>query len=125
MNKEARALKILIADDDPAIVEALMMILEDEGYVTEGTHGRETIHKALAWAPDLLFLDMWMPDLNGREICEQLKGHTHMHALPIVMFSASKDAEAIALAAGADAFLSKPFELERVLAAVEQHARRG
>ncbi len=125
MDNQARALKILIADDDPAIVESLTMILEDEGYVTEGTHGRDTIEKALTWAPDLLFLDMWMPEMNGREICEQLKQHESTRDLPIIMFSASKAAEAFARAVGADDFLSKPFELEHVLAVVEQHIRRG
>lgn len=124
MDNQALQLKILIADDDPAIVESLMMILEDEGYVTDGTQGRDTINKTLAWTPDLLFLDMWMPEINGREICEWLKACEATRRLPIIMFSASRDAEPVALAAGADDFLSKPFELQRVLDAVERHIRR-
>ncbi|HZC07388.1 MAG TPA: response regulator [Ktedonobacterales bacterium] len=125
MSSQAASGKILIADDDPAIVEALTMILEDEGYVIEGTHGRETIMKVSIWAPDLLFLDMWMPDMNGREICEQLKRRERTRDIPIIMLSASKDAEVIARAAGADTFLPKPFELERVLAVAKQYIQRG
>lgn len=124
MSNQVDVIKVLIADDDPAIVEALTMILEDEGYLIEGTHGRETIVKASTWAPDLLFLDMWMPEMNGREVCEQLKRHERTRTIPIIMFSARHDAEALARAAGADGFLAKPFELEQVLAAAKQHIRR-
>ena len=122
MSNQANVVKVLISDDDAAIVEALSMILEDEGYVIEGTYGRETIAKASAWRPDLLFLDMWMPDINGCEICEILKRHEHTRNIAIIMFSAHQDGEALARAAGADDFLPKPFELERVLATAKRYS---
>ncbi len=113
--------RVLIADDDPSIVDALTMILEDEGYAVEGTYGRETLDKASTWRPHLLFLDMWMPGMNGREICQQLKRHEQTTRIPVIMLSASKDAEAIAIAAGADGYLAKPFDIADVLEVVEKY----
>lgn len=113
--------RVLIADDDPSIVDALTMILEDEGYAVEGTYGRETLDKASTWRPQLLFLDMWMPGMNGREICQQLKRHEQTTRIPVIMLSASKDAEAIAIAAGADGYLAKPFDIADVLEVVEKY----
>lgn len=116
--------RILIADDDPTIVDALTMMLEDEGYAVEGTYGRETLDKAHSWLPQLLLLDMWMPGMNGREICKRLKQREPTQSIAIIMLSASKDAEAIATAAGADGFLAKPFEMDEVLRLAEKYTER-
>lgn len=116
--------RILIADDDPTIVEALTMILADEGYEVEGTYGSETLDKAHIWLPQLLLLDMWMPGMNGREVCKRLKQQEPTKSIAIIMLSASKDAKAIATAAGADGFLAKPFEMDEVLGLAERYTKR-
>lgn len=117
--------KVLIADDNAAIVEALTMILEDEGYAVASTSGSDTVAQVIATLPNLLFLDIWMPGMNGQEICEHLKHHEQTKHIPIIILSANKDTESIARAAGADGFLAKPFEMDTVLALVAQHTQRA
>lgn len=116
--------KVLIADDDPDIIESLAMMLEDENCVVEGVCGKETIEKVNNWLPHLLFLDLWMPGMNGREICERLKGQALTRHIPIIMFSANRDAETIAAEVNADGLLAKPFEMEDVLALVRKYCHR-
>lgn len=116
--------KVLIADDDPDIVEALTMILEDENYAVEGTYGSETLEKVGSWSPQLLFLDLWMPGMNGRDICKQLKRHPLTRHIPIILLSANRDAEMIAKEVNADGFLAKPFEMDDVLALVKRYLRQ-
>lgn len=115
--------RVLIAEDNPDIVEALTMMLEDADYIVEATQGRETLAKVVAMLPDLLFLDIWMPGMDGREICEYLKSHAHTKHIPIIMLSANKDTATIAKAAGADTFLAKPFEMDAVLALVKKYTQ--
>lgn len=67
------AKKILVADDDPAIVEATTLILEEFGYDVDSTVDGQTIYKMEKDFPDLLLLDIWMSGQDGREICKYLK----------------------------------------------------
>jgi CheY-like chemotaxis protein len=111
MNKK----KILIADDDPSILEAMQMMLEDAGYVVDTTVDGETIYKMEKEFPDLLLLDIWMSGQDGGEICAYLKKQEPTKHIPIIMISANKDTEEIAKKAGADGFITKPFEMDVLL----------
>jgi CheY-like chemotaxis protein len=112
--------KILIADDDPAIVESTKMLLEMEGYDIDTTVDGETIYKMEKEYPDLLLLDIWMSGQDGREICKFLKKNPLTKHIPIVMISASRDIMKSAKEAGADDFLAKPFEMEDLLTKVKK-----
>lgn len=107
--------KILIADDDPSIVDSLKMLLELEGYEVKTTTNGETIYKMEKEYPDLLLLDIWMSGQDGREICKYLKREPHTKNIPVIMISASRDVKQSAIDSGADDFIEKPFEQEELL----------
>lgn len=112
--------KILIADDDPAILEALTMMLEDAGYETETTMDGKTVQEVKE-RPDLILLDIWMSGMDGRDICKHVKSKNTTKQIPIIMVSANRDAERIAKEAGADGFIAKPFDMSELLAKVSTY----
>lgn len=112
--------KILIADDDAAILDVLTLFLEDVGYEVECTIDAATVSKFASGYPDMLILDIWMSGYNGRDICIALKNQEATSHLPIILFSAKQEAENIAREAGADDFLAKPFDLDILLEKIEQ-----
>jgi len=107
--------KILVADDDPAILDSVKMILELEGYDVDTTVNGETVYKMEKDYPDVLLLDIWMSGQDGREICKFLKNDPLTKHIPIIMISASRDIVQSAKDAGADDFIEKPFEIEVLL----------
>lgn len=113
--------KILVADDDPAIVDSIQMILEMEGYAVDTTVDGETIYKMEKEYPDLLLLDIWMSGEDGRDVCKFLKKSSLTKKIPIIMISASRDVKESAKQAGANDFLAKPFEMEDLLNIVKKH----
>ena len=116
--------KIMIADDDPAILDALEMLLVDEGYEVATASDGETVKKVQDDTPDLLLLDIWMSGEDGREIAKILKKHEKTKDLPIVMISASKDIDKSARESGADDFLAKPFDIEDLLKVVSKYVNQ-
>ena len=123
MNKKQKT--ILVADDDPAICDALSFMLEEEGYRVITTVNGGTIYKMEKEFPDLLLLDIWMSGQDGREICKYLKKKELTKNIPIIILSASRDIEKSAHDAGADDFLAKPFDMEELLDKIEEHLSGG
>lgn len=117
MNKR----RILIVDDDLAINEAMSLILEDAGYGVIATSDSTQVMEMIKQRPDLILLDIWMPYIDGREVCKMLKSDSSAKHIPVIMVSATRDTETIAKSAGADDFLIKPFEMRELLAKVAQH----
>jgi CheY-like chemotaxis protein len=113
--------RILIADDDPAIVDAIQLMLELYEYEVSTTVDGETIYKMEKEYPDLLLLDIWMSGQDGREICKYLKNNPLTKHIPIVMISASHDVIQSAKDAGADDFIAKPFQMHELLQKVEMY----
>jgi len=107
--------KIFIADDDEAIVDATVMMLEVMGYDVQHTLDGNAVPDAMANKPDLLLLDIWMSGVDGRDICRQLKSNPETRSIPVLMVSASRDIAQSALDAGADGFLEKPFDMNNLL----------
>lgn len=118
------AKKILVADDDPAIVDSLQILLELEGYEVDTTVNGETIYKMEKDYPDLLLLDIWMSGQDGRDICRFLKKNPSTKHIPIIMISASRDVTTSVKNAGADDFIAKPFEMEDLLAIVAKYSNK-
>ncbi len=112
---------IFVADDDPAILDALTLILEDAGYEVRSTTDGATLREVHRASPDLLLLDLRLSGWNGKEICMALKSEEETRHLPIVLFSANKETKRIAQEAGADDFLTKPFDLDELLQTIERH----
>lgn len=118
---QASKKKILVADDDLAILDVLKMFLEDVGYEVEVTGDGAKLHDFQHGQADLLLLDVWLSGWNGRDICTYLKSQEATKKLPIILFSANKGIESIARAAGADDFLAKPFDLDELLDKLDRH----
>jgi CheY-like chemotaxis protein len=113
---------VLIVDDEPPIVELVRFTLEDEHVrVVEAADGLEALEVARAELPDLIFLDVQMPRLNGFEVCRRLRLEPGLAKTRIVMLTAAGQAEDLArgLAAGADIYLTKPFSPLRLLTLVQ------
>ena len=111
--------KILIADDDEGIVDAVTMILEVMGYEVEFTYDGGAVIDAVKNKPDLILLDIWMSGHDGRDICKQLKSDPQYKEIPVLMISASRDIRQSALDAGANDFMEKPFEMDSLLNKVD------
>jgi len=113
--------KILVADDNPAILDALKIMLEEEGYEVEATLNGAAAQDMKEPLPDLLLLDIGMSGTDGRDICKLLKNTELTKRTPVVMISAAKDLEQVAKDAGADDFIAKPFQMEHMLATVAKY----
>lgn len=111
--------RILVADDDQAILDVMKLMLEDEGYDVETSVDGETIYKMERDYPDLLLLDIWMSGCDGRDICKYVKAHELTRDIPVLMFSANKDGAKIAREAGAEDFIAKPFEMDELLSKIK------
>ncbi|RNL50149.1 response regulator [Pedobacter jejuensis] len=107
--------RILIADDDEGIVDAVTMILQVMGYEVDYTYDGGAVLESVKKKPDLILLDIWMSGHDGRDICRQLKSDPEFKEIPILMISASRDIKQSALDAGANDFMEKPFEMDSLL----------
>jgi two-component system response regulator RegX3 len=116
--------RILVVDDEPAIVDAVAYALEGEGYeVASRSDGQEALSAALAEPFDLVVLDLMLPTLSGTEVCRRLRAESD---IPIVMLTA-KDAEVdrvLGLEIGADDYVTKPFSLAELVSRVRALLRR-
>ena len=119
-----RPKKILVVDDDPDILEFLQELLELEGYTAVVTDKAEYLKKLHNGSlPNLILLDVMLSGTDGREIVKDLKSREETMHIPVIMFSAHPSAERTALAAGADDFVAKPFEIDELLEKIAMHVR--
>jgi DNA-binding response OmpR family regulator len=110
--------RVLIVDDDLALVRVLALYFEGEGYEVQTAHtGGEALNK-LAADPDVVVLDVMIPDVNGIEVCRRIRETPHRRAVPVLIMTADPRYRGPAMEAGADGFVSKPFGLRDLGAAV-------
>jgi len=108
--------KILVVDDDESILDAVQLILVDEGYIVETTSKGDQIYAHInTFSPDLILLDVLMSGNDGRHICHKLKQDIATKNIPIIMISAHPSAEKSIKECGADTYLAKPFETEKLI----------
>ena len=120
--KEAARADILLVDDTPANLHVLATILNQQGYhVRTAINGDLALRAAQKTLPDLIVLDIQMPGLNGFEVCRQLKHSDHTRDVPVIFISSLEDAlgKVEAFQAGGADYITKPFQIEEVLARVE------
>ena len=114
---------ILIADDEPHVVELVRVTLEDERVrVVEAADGAAAIELADLLGPELIFLDVHMPDMSGLEVCRRLRADPRFSDTRIVILTAAAQRDDVArgLQAGASEYLTKPFSPVRLLGLVER-----
>ncbi len=118
--------KILIVEDEPAMVAGLRDNFEFEGYqVVSANDGSEGLARALADSPDLVLLDVMMPKMSGLEVCKRLKAKRP--SMPIIMLTARGQEvdKVVGLELGADDYVTKPFSIRELMARVKAVLRRS
>ena len=117
---------IMIVDDNPANLKLLEDMLRQQGYeVLSFPRGRLALAATEREPPDLVLLDITMPEMNGYEVCERLKSSTRLAGIPVIFLSALNATEdkVKGFRSGGDDYISKPFQLEEVQARVQTHLR--
>ena len=118
------AIKILVVDDDPDILDALQFLLEFAGYevkTTEKGEYAENLRDANDGLPNVIILDVLLSGKDGRLICKKLKSQEETKHIPIIMISAHPNARQSVAAVGADDFVAKPFDVDELLAIVAKY----
>jgi len=104
---------IMLVDDDPQLRRVVSMFFELEGYnVVQAEDGREAIDMLTEYVPDVILLDLIMPEVTGTEVCQHVRASKRLKEIPVVVFTAAEMKEEELTAAGADRFISKPYSLE-------------
>src|ERR1700726_3316004 len=117
---------IMVVDDNPANLKLLEDVLLKHGYdIRSFPRGRLALAAADQEPPDLILLDINMPEMNGYEVCQQLKSRTRLSGVPVIFLSALNATEdkVKGFRSGGIDYISKPFQFEEVLARVETHVK--
>lgn len=114
--------KILIVEDEKDVLELIRYNLDKGGYETDtALTGRQALDKAIDYAPDLILLDLMLPEIDGLEVCDNLKHNAATEAIPVVMLTAKgTEADVIkGLQMGASDYITKPFSPRDLLARIK------
>ena len=115
--------KILIIDDDLNIIRSISFVLEREDYIViTAADGKEALEKAKEELPNLIILDIMLPELNGFEVCKLLKADTRTREIRIIVLTAKGDKknERLSKELGVDAYMTKPFSINMLLLEVKK-----
>ena len=113
------AVKIMVVDDEPAIRELIVAVLEDEGYEAIGAgSGSRALELMPTERPDLVLMDIMMPEMDGREALRRMRDRPDLARIPVVMMSAAFAPDRIGQQVSG--FLAKPFDLDYLLVTVAQ-----
>ena len=117
--------KVMLVDDEPDILELLEKALNIEGieYIIKAENGRDAIEKCQTLCPDVIILDIMLPDMDGYEVCRQIRAISHC---PILFLSSKNDEldKLLGLAVGGDDYVTKPFSPREVAYRVKSQLRR-
>lgn len=111
----SKAKKVFVFDDNVDILDLCTIILEDAGYeIKTSSTSNNIIEQVSSYVPDIIFMDNWLPDVGGIDATKELKAHKELSRIPVIYFSANNDVKSLAEQAGADDYLSKPFDIEEL-----------
>lgn len=116
--------KVIVCDDDEGILEILKVILKSGGFeVKTLSTGKGITKEIVKHKPNLIFLDIWMPGINGIEAAKLLKVNSKIKNIPIIIISALHESEIkrIVKESGADGYISKPFDMSYLLKTTEAY----
>lgn len=117
--------RVLVADDEPLTAEMLALVLAFTGFeVVEAYDGQQALERARETQPDVVLLDVMMPELTGSEVSRTLKEDPSLSNTAVVLFSCVDESEVDWRAAGADAFLQKPLDVREIPNLVRDLAAR-
>ncbi|WP_242419348.1 response regulator transcription factor, partial [Frankia sp. CpI1-P] len=117
--------RLLFVEDEPQLLRAMRITLRSQGFeVHTAADGRHALSEAAAWPPDLVVLDLGLPDMDGVEVIRGLRGWS---GVPIIVLSGrvSGQDKVAALDAGADDYVTKPFSIGELLARIRAVTRRA
>lgn len=120
------AIRVLIAEDDPNIVESLSFVLSRDGFeVSAALDGEDALRRMRSDPPDLMILDVMLPKRNGFEILKLVKSDPALRAIPVIVLTAKGQPQdrRMAEALGVENFMTKPFSNTDVVQAVRRFAR--
>jgi DNA-binding response OmpR family regulator len=116
--------KILVVDDEVNIIKALSYTLKKHGWtIFEAMDGKTALDIVLKESPDIIFLDVMLPDMDGFEICRRIKADTKTKQIHVIMLTATRILESEGVAGvecGADMYILKPFSMAEIVAQVEK-----
>lgn len=120
--------RILVADDEPTVRQLLELVLTGQGYeVSLATNGAQLVRMAQERVPDLVLIDLMMPQMDGYEAIRQLRNDTRTAHLPMLILTAKSTLDDVVTGfeTGADDYITKPFNIPELLARIKGHLRRA
>jgi DNA-binding response OmpR family regulator len=114
--------KVLIIDDDPDILEATRLFLSRKGFFVESYETAKNFEYIIkSFQPDIILLDILLPDILGTDVCLQLKTRPNYKNIPVIIIAAHPNIAKLAKKCRADGFLEKPFETSALLQTLKSH----
>lgn len=120
--------KILIVEDEESLLKLESILLTTKGYLVQGaTTGLAALEAVAEEPPDLILLDIMLPEMDGLDVCERIKGDPKTGHIPIILLTARKTPEDVARgkAVGADHYITKPFKSAMVMEMIEKLINRN
>jgi DNA-binding response OmpR family regulator len=114
--------RILLVEDEESLLKLESILLSSKGYSVTGVmDGKSALEEIRARKPDLVVLDIMLPELDGFEVCKRIKENPETAAIPVVMLTAKKNSQdyARAMQVGADAYITKPFKSAQVIELIQ------
>ncbi len=115
--------KILIVEDEESLLRLESILLTSKGYdVIGASNGQQALDAVLADRPDLVLLDIMLPEIDGFEVCNRIKSNPETEGIPVIMVTAKKTGDDMARgeAAGADWYITKPFKSAMVIETIQR-----
>lgn len=121
-----KKIKILVADDDKNVINIIRYSIGDQYEILEAANGKEALGMVFARSPDILVLDIMMPEMDGYMVCKELKEHDSTKNLPIIILSAKATIEdkLKAIGFGIDDYMIKPFDPRELEARIKMRLKR-
>jgi two-component system cell cycle response regulator DivK len=122
--------RVMIFDDDADLLEVCSIVLKSKNFIVMALNKcSDIVHEVKSFSPNVILMDNWIPDVGGVKATQLLKNNSELKSIPVIFFSANDRVEDLALEAGAEFYLQKPFEIEElettVSKAVAVHRQAG